>query len=182
MPWTTRSTRFLIAVAAASCGALLVPAAALAAPAAPAAVRAAAPVPRCTSGHTLVWLGIPGSGAAGSTFYPLQFTNVGHTACRLFGYPGVSAVRGSGKQIGPAASHSGKRRVVTLSPGATAHAVLRIVQASFISGCDFRTAAGLRIFPPGQASAQTISGFTFRTCTNKRVLSVSAVRSGVGVP
>jgi hypothetical protein len=159
-----------------------VPAAALAAPGSPAAAVRPVTVSRCTSDNTLVWLGIPGSGAAGSTFYPIQFSNIGHSACRLFGFPGVSAVNASGKQIGPAASHSGRRHLVILSPGGTAHAVLRIVRASLIAGCDFRTAAGLQVFPPGQASARTISGFTFRTCTSKRVLSVGPVRGGVGIP
>jgi Protein of unknown function (DUF4232) len=203
--WSTRSARLLIAAAAASGSALLVPAAALAAPARPASsarpagpassarpaasarlaasARPAAPAaPRCTGGHTLVWLGIPGSGAAGSTFYPLEFSNIGHAACRLFGYPGVAAVNGRGKRIGPAAAHSGARHTVTLRPGATAHAVLRIVTASFISGCTLRTTAGLRIFPPGQVAGQTIAGFRFRTCANKPVLSVSAVRRGAGIP
>ena len=110
--------RPVITAAILSCGISLVPAAALAAPARPAApARAAAQARQCTAAHTVAWLGIPGSGAAGSTFYPLEFSNVGHHTCWLFGYPGVSAISSSGRRIGPPASHTGRRRLVTLRPG-----------------------------------------------------------------
>lgn len=43
---------------------------------------------------------------AGSTYYPLDFTNTSGTSCELYGYPGVSFVTtpaGAGRQIGAAA-------------------------------------------------------------------------------
>jgi len=55
--------------------AVLLPVTALAAPAAPSAPAAAghravaAAPPACTSGHTRVWIGLPGDGTAGTTFY-----------------------------------------------------------------------------------------------------------------
>jgi hypothetical protein len=44
-------------------------------------------------------------GAAGSVYYPLNFTNTAAAACELYGYPGVSFVSapaGTGSQIGAA--------------------------------------------------------------------------------
>src|SRR6185437_7044615 len=46
-------------------------------------------------------------GAAGSVYQNIDFTNVGSTACSLYGYPGVSLGTGMPfKQIGAAASRS----------------------------------------------------------------------------
>ena len=59
-----------------------------AAPAAP-----AASTPRCTAADLSVWLNLgEANAAAGTAFYPLEFTNVSNHACHLFGYPGVSAL------------------------------------------------------------------------------------------
>src|ERR1700684_3271536 len=68
-----------------------------------------------------------GNGAAGSTYYPLEFTNTSAAACTLFGYPGVSSVTGSGGSlIGRAASRNPAvtSQLVTIAPGGTAHATL----------------------------------------------------------
>jgi len=47
---------------------------------------AAAPrVPDCATSQLTVWLGVPGDAAAGTFYYELEFSNTGHTACRLFG-------------------------------------------------------------------------------------------------
>jgi hypothetical protein len=64
-----------------------------------------ASAPNCLARNTQVWLGLGlGGGTAGSTFYPLEFSNVGHNACTLTGYPGVAASGSNGMQVGPAAS------------------------------------------------------------------------------
>ena len=75
-------------------------------------------VPACISTHTRVWYGVPGDGATGHIFFQLQFSNIGHSTCSFFGYPGVSAVGSHGNQVGQPASHSGTRLTVTLAPGA----------------------------------------------------------------
>ena len=116
---------------------------------------------QCTAAHTVAWLGIPGSGAAGSTFYPPEFSNVGHRTCFLFGYPGVSAISAAGRRIGPPARHTGRRHLVTLRPGGTAHAILQVVEAGNIAGCHLRRAAGLKVYPPGQRRPTDILGFSF---------------------
>jgi Domain of unknown function (DUF4232) len=61
-------------------------------PAALARTTQASSAPCATSGLE-VWLALgAGGGAAGSIYYPVEFTNVtGHT-CHLFGFPGVSDI------------------------------------------------------------------------------------------
>ena len=90
----------------------------------------------------------------------LQLRNTGTSACTLYGYPGVSWVRGaSGVQTGAAATRqadpNGTEKIVTLAPGALASAPLDIVDAAVIppSECKPVAVRGLRIYPPGQQAA-----------------------------
>jgi hypothetical protein len=90
----------------------------------------------------------------------LQLRNTGPSACTLYGYPGVSWVRGaSGVQTGAAATRqtdpNGTEKTVTLAPGALASAPLDIVDAAVIppSECKPVAVRGLRIYPPGQQAA-----------------------------
>jgi hypothetical protein len=186
-----------IATIALACSAVALPAAAVAMPIATArptataqaaggharhhqAVRA---VPRCASFSTTTWLGLGnGGGALGTTFYPIEFSNTGKKTCALFGYPGVSAVSGAGHQIGQPAIASGKKQVIVLKPGGTAHVVLGIIEAGNIAGCKMRPGAFLKIFAPGQKAATEIANFTFAACANKSVLRVDAVHAGTGIP
>jgi len=140
----------------------------------------------CPTSGLAVWLGLGEGGAtAGSTYYPLELTNVSHRTCTLFGFPGVSAVRG--RQLGSAAGrdHARPTQRVTLAPGETAHAILRIVDvANYPSArCGQANASGLRIYPPNQRAAAEIP-FAFRACSRSGpvYLSVRAVEPGVGVP
>ena len=150
---------------------------------------AAAATPACKTSGLEIWLGLgPGGGAAGSTFYPLEFTNVTGHRCHLFGFPGVSAVNGSAHQLGSAASrdHSGTPHTVTLAPGATGHVLLRVVNALNYppSVCHPATAAGLRVYPPGESHSALVLGFSFLACSAKGpvYLSVRPVQPGVGIP
>lgn len=147
-----------------------------------AAGKAGASVPTCAGETTIVWLGDGGGGAtAGSTYYPLEFTNATHTTCTLYGYPGVSAWGLGGKQVGPAATRSGGPvATVTLAPGATAHALLRITDwgAECAKGS---SALGLKVYVPGQRQWQPIM-FPLTVCASRSVLSLAPVRPGVGVP
>jgi hypothetical protein len=126
------------------------------------------------------------NGAAGSIYYPLDFTNVSAAACTMFGYPGVSLVTGvSGRQLGGAAVRNPTfhPRVVTLGPGATAHATLQVVVAqNYPPGtCDPVTAHWLRVYPPAQVAALYVS-LTAVTCTGKvpggSTLGIYVVRPG----
>jgi len=140
-----------------------------------------AATPKCTPSGTQTWLGLGLGGAtAGSTYYPLEFSNVGHHACTLTGYPGVSAYRGA-VQVGPAASRSGQSHgTVTLAPGATAHAILRIVDWSALCSTEV-VADGLKVYPPAETRSEPIP-FSFGACAHRGVLSIGAVRAGVGIP
>jgi hypothetical protein len=149
--------------------------------AAPAAVRA------CSADDLGAWVAVSQSdGAAGSIYYPLQFTNLSHHACAMRGFPGVSAVDRNLRQLGSPASwdHVTPVRTVVLAPGATAHAVLRYgdVTLSTSPGCHptFSTFE-LRIYPPGQHRA-TYAAFGLEACSHAGpvYLSVTPVRPGVG--
>lgn len=59
----------------------------------------------CAAAQIRVWLGDgPGGGTAGAVYYPLEFSNVGHSRCTLYGYPGVSAYGSAGRRIGTPAA------------------------------------------------------------------------------
>jgi hypothetical protein len=147
------------------------------------AVEAAAGA--CSSSSLVVWLNTQGNGAAGSSFYNLEFTNLGASSCTLSGYPGVSGVGLSGSQLGSAASRNPqpKPAAVTLAPRATAHVVLRIVDALNYpkSACAPVTAAALRVYPPGKTASKLVP-YPFLACSRagSNYLSVEAVQPGQG--
>ena len=166
------------AVAAGSSGAAL---AADTLPAAPAAVRA------CTADDLGVWLAVAQlDGAAGSVYYPLQFTNLSRHACAMRGFAGVSAVDRNLHQLGSPAgrAHVVPVRTVVLAPGRTAHAVLRYgdVTVSTAPGCHptFRTFE-LRVYPPGQRHA-TYAAFDFEVCSHAGpvYMDIGPLQAGVG--
>lgn len=206
MRYLSSSSAKLAAGLGLACAAALIPAAALgdaptagptlstggAAPSpasAPAAAVGIAPTPaptiastpKCATSRLVVWLDTQGNGTAGSIYYTLELTNLSTHACTLGGYPGVSAVNLAGHQLGSAASRdtAHKPHVVTLAPGASATAVLRIVDAGNFpsSSCHQVTAAGLRVFPPNMTSSKVVP-FPFSACSQAGpvYLSVRAVQ------
>jgi Protein of unknown function (DUF4232) len=126
------------------------------------------------------------SATAGSTYYPLNFTNTSASSCELYGYPGVSfaaASTAAAKQIGVAARRNGAfgKLTVRLAPGATAHAWLQVAVAGNYpaSACQPVAANWLRVYPPGE----TVAGYvphTFNACssTSTALLTVLPVRAG----
>jgi hypothetical protein len=143
---------------------------------------ASASASRCTTAHLEIWFGLGlGGGTLGSVYYPLEFTNEGHHACTLNGYPGVSGYGANGRQVGPAASRNTQHHgTVTLARGDTAHAILRVVDSGAL--CSHAvTADGLKVFPPGATRSEPIP-FSFPTCVHRGVLVVGPVRAGVGIP
>jgi hypothetical protein len=128
----------------------------------------------CATSALKVSLGAA-NGAAGTVFYPLNFVNTGKLGCTLRGYPGVSAVTTSGTQIGsPASQISSSYKTVTLLPGKTQSALVGIVETGNFSPsqCAPVTAAGLKVFPPGQSKAVTITK-SFSTCSSTTVISLT---------
>jgi hypothetical protein len=173
-----------LAVAASAFGAALLLLATVAAAASPASgAGTTASTPSCATSGLVVWLNTQGNGTAGSVYYNLEFTNLSGHACTLLGYPGVSAVDLAGHQLGSAASRNNavKSRVVKLASGATAIAVLRIVEAGNFStsACRPVTAAGLRVYPPNRTASKVVP-FPFSACSRGGpiYLSVQVVRKG----
>jgi hypothetical protein len=182
-----RPGRRVATVIAAAVAGLAVSTAAFAATSSGSTARAAAAVPACSAGALGAWVAVDqGNGAAGSIFYPLQFTNLSHHSCTLRGFPGVSAIDRNGRQLGSPASWDHVRPVqtVTLAPGATAHTILRYSDATVTTapGCHpvFSTFE-LRIYPPNQRAA-THAAFDLEACSHAGpiYLSVEPIVPGVG--
>lgn len=143
----------------------------------------AASASTCSFDETEIWLGDgEGGGAAGHSYFPIEFSNVGHSPCTLYGYPGVSAYGSNAQQVGAAATRNVSAHVVvTLAPNGTAHALLGIADAGAVCSTPVE-AAGLKVYAPGQHMSQ---GFEFglQLCPGARsVLEIGPLRSGVGIP
>lgn len=120
-------------------------------------------------------------GAAGSVIVHLVLENTGSTTCTVQGWPGVSFVGGgNGKQIGaPAvAEKSSPHPTVTLAPGKTAVAPLKIVRAENYSAgdCSPKTPDGFRVYPPGSKQSLFVKDTDFQACASAdaSLLSVQA--------
>ena len=123
-------------------------------------------------------------GAAGSVYQTLDFTNIGTAPCTLYGYPGVSLAAGLPvTQVGLAASRSmtAGPAVVTLQPGATGNAVLRITQAlNYPSAtCSPKDTSYLLIYPPNQTTPVYVS-YKSTGCASIKVnlLTIGVVQAG----
>ena len=158
----------------------------------------------CATSGLAAWLGLAATGAArltgnsdqiaagGITTYALEFTNVSARACSLYGYPEVSAYAGTpsaGAQIGSSAVRdtSVRPQPVTLAPGATAHAVLRVGTGRFQStACAQVTASELRVTLPGPGLRTQPEYVPIRlpACSKKGpgFLVVRAIQPHPGIP
>jgi Protein of unknown function (DUF4232) len=129
----------------------------------------------------VVWLNAEGSGTAGSFYYKLEFANLSGRTCTLGGYPGVSAVDLRGRRIGAPAVReaAGTPRTATLAPEGRTTAVVRVVDVGALpASCRPATAAGFRVYPPGETASKMVP-FPFRTCSNagRSAMSVRAIKS-----
>jgi hypothetical protein len=178
-----------VAVTAAAIAGLAISTAAYAAGSSPGAAHTpATAIPRCTASDLGVWLPLgQGSGAVGTIYFPLEFTNLSHHTCYLFGYPGVAALDRNGNQLGSPAAWGSRAgaRIVNVAPGATAHTVLAYHDVTVYtdSGCDpVSSAVELRVYPPGQRGS-TDAAFTFEACSRPGPVWMSIIEPiipGVG--
>jgi len=124
-------------------------------PSGPATPSPSGPLPCPTTGLKLT-VGAA-NGAAGTIFYPLEFTNTSGSACTMFGYPGVAFVASpGGSQIGaPAGRRTGAApAVVTVAPGATAHATLAVSDVLIGNNCHHQVPVNwVQVYPPDQFKA-----------------------------
>ncbi len=125
-------------------------------------------------------------GTAGSIYQVIDFTNISNGPCTLYGYPGVSLASGTPvTQVGAAASRSTATAatVVTLGPGQTASALLRIVEAGNYSpaACSPTTTTYIQIYPPNQTTPIYLS-YKSTGCASSSVnlLSIGVVTPGNG--
>jgi hypothetical protein len=171
MKYFPTTGRRVIAIAAAAVAGLAISTAAYAATSSGTASTTAAAIPKCTAYELGVWVAVDqGNGAAGTIYYPLEFTNLSGHTCSLFGYPGVSAIGRNGVQLGSPAGWGSRvgARTVNLAPGATAHTILAYHDAAVSTepGCDpVYSAMLLRIYPPNQYSP-TYAAFSLEVCSH----------------
>ncbi len=150
----------------------------------PASASAAPSGPQpCLTSNLRLAVG-PGNGAAGTIYYSLDFTNTSSSACTMYGYPGVAFVSApGGSQIGTPASRRGGTTpaVVTLAPGATAHATLAVSDVLIDNNCAGHQvqAKWVQVYPPDQYSA-LFASFSGPGCADKSLVTmgVIAVSSG----
>ena len=138
----------------------------------------------CATSSLQVKLGLA-QGAAGSVYTAIDFTNTSNTSCTLYGYPGVSLTTGKpAAQIGQSAVENPltPRRLVTLVPGATGNALLRVVDALNYpkSACDPVTAHYLRVYPPNQTASVLLPYKTVGCAKGRKLLTVNVVIPGSG--
>ena len=144
---------------------------------------AAGPV-ACPTSSLQVKQGVA-QGYAGGVYVVIDFTSTSGSTCTLYGYPGVSLVSGPPyTQIGLAAkrSTSTPRKLLTLTPGATAHAVLQIVDALNYppASCGPAKATALKVYPPNQTVPVYLPN-TSNGCTKPvQILSIGTVQPGSG--
>lgn len=92
------------------------------------------------------------SGAAGTTYYELTFTDTGSSPCRLTGFPKVSFADPAGHLIGAAATDltGSPPSVVTLYPHVPVDATLAVGDsANFGPSCKPVATTQLRVVLPG---------------------------------
>jgi Protein of unknown function (DUF4232) len=186
MGLSSTGKRVAVAAAAVALAGLGISSAAFASSASPGGA-ASARVPACTAADIGAWVAeSQGNGAAGTIYYPLQFTNLTRHACSMHGFPGVSAVNRFGRELGSPANreYTSSPRTVVLAPGATAHAILgwSDVAVDTEPGCDpTYSAAQLQIYLPGQYQA-AYTMFDLEACSHAgaNYMIIGPVIPGVG--
>lgn len=123
---------------------------------APAALSPSGPLP-CPTTDLRLTVGAA-NGAAGTIYYPIDFTNTSTSACTLYGYPGVAFVSSpGGSQVGAPAARGSNTvpALVTLEPGAAAHATLAVSDVLIGNNCLHHQVPvhWVQVYPPDQYSA-----------------------------
>jgi hypothetical protein len=141
---------------------------------------------QCTTADLQLALG-GGNGAAGTVYYPLDFTNISGSACTMYGYPGVAFVSSpGGSQVGAAAGRGSSTAavLVTLAPGATAHATLGVSDVLIGDNClgNQVQTSWLQVYPPDQYSA-LFAQLSRQGCADQSLVTmyVDTVSSGPGL-
>lgn len=111
---------------------------------------------QCSASHLKLTIG-QANGAAGTVFYPIQFTNKSISTCTMYGFPGVAFVtKPGGSVIGaPAGRSTADRDLISLGPGTTVHATLAVSDVLLADNCRQHRVPvkWLQVYPPGQYAA-----------------------------
>jgi hypothetical protein len=112
--------------------------------------------PQCRLSNLRLSVGTA-NGAAGTIYYPLDFTNTSSSACAIYGYPGVAFVTSPhGSQIGAPAGRASATApaLVILAPGAAAHATLAVSDVLIGNNCLNHQVQvhWVQVYPPDQYS------------------------------
>jgi hypothetical protein len=184
---TLRTPRHMaVAAGMAAVAAVALFSAAPAAFSAPRQATATAATPKCGPADLGVWVARDQTGVAlGTASFRLEFTNLSHHACSLYGFPGVSARASNGRLLGNPArrDRAVKARTVRLVPGATGYALLEY--SDVVTGnCPAKvTSAYLLVYAPDRFVANT-AFWSLTACTTpgqKNFLSIRVIAPGIGV-
>ncbi len=140
--------------------------------------------PACPTSSLQVEQGVA-QGYAGGVYEVIDFTNTSGSPCSLYGYPGVSLVSGPPyTQIGLAANRNASTRpkLVTLAHGATANALLQIVDALNYpsASCGPTKATALRIYPPNQTVPVYLPSTSNGCAKSVQIMDIGPVQPGSG--
>jgi hypothetical protein len=125
-------------------------------------------------------------GYAGGVYEVIDFTNTSNAPCSLYGYPGVSLVTGPPyTQVGLAAKRSttsAQVKLITLAPGATANAQLRIVDALNYppATCGPTKATALKVYPPNQTAPVYLTNASTGCTKSVSIMTIGPVQAGSG--
>ena len=139
----------------------------------------------CTTSSLKVKQGLA-QGYAGGVYEVIDFTNTSNSPCSLYGYPGVSLVTGPPyTQVGLAAKRSttsAKVKLITLAPGATANALLQIVDAlNYPSAtCGPTKATALKVYPPNQTAPVYLPNTSTACSKSVQTMNIGPVQAGSG--
>ena len=144
----------------------------------------------CSPASVRVKLDLSSTGvAAGTSYLPIDFTNVSRDNCVLTGPPDVAVATGpGGRRVGAAAAVEGAAgEPLVLAAGGTAHVWLHLASAADLpaAACGPTKAAGFLVTLPGQARAVFVR-HRLTTCARRvpgtDVLIIEPVRSGPARP
>ena len=113
------------------------------------------------------------NGAAGHTYYPLDFLNTGEAACSLYGFPGVSFLNATHTTIGTVTSQESNEQptTVTLPAGGYVVATLAVTDPGIPPCSGSATASFVRVYPPGSFSASFIPITGVSVCSSPSTAS-----------
>jgi len=114
---------------------------------------------------------------AGQRYTALILTNTSTKACDMRGFPGVSLLDSSSKQIGQPASREGTEGpTLTLQPGASASASLHTSTSGMGAACD-PTSMQIKVYPPDNTASLTIAA-TYTACGGFKVSTLVGGTTG----